>query len=451
MLKLFTKIPVQLYLLFVLGYFLTTADNYLFLNGAVSLPPIRAFILMFAPVLGLLLVMELLSPKPLVKMLALYRENAGVILLFSLMLCATLLWALHPTAYWAGGGKWVKAIFYDFFFFMTALTLCLLPEMRKNYRSILLVSLLVLFFSIAYDMFNPGTFSRTASRAAGLASNANLASLVLVMIASAVITYDPRRRMFDLSVLAITGIGVFVTLSRGGIVIFALLAAIYLYSVFFTQRSNARQGAIILLAGTLIGGAVLLIVPQLIQESEMFEKRLAQERLAIILGQKQLYTSDDSRVHAAMESLRLINDAPLLGHGTGFSHTMEVAPHNMYLLQWIDGGFVGLILYLGLLGAAFVIFHRRRFTAGKAFVGVIFVSGIFSHNIMEHRPFLMLLGILLGVSTYNQHRQFASMLRSKSRRFLPSQRGTLSSPQAFPTPTQGYPQRKSVQNKKSRY
>ena len=438
MVKLLTKVPIQLYLLLVMGYFLTTADNYLFLNGTVSLPPIRVFILMFAPLLGLILVMELLSAHPLAKLLALYRENAVVILLFSLMLCATLLWALHPTALWAGGGKWIKVIFYDFFFFMTALTLCLVPLVRKSYRLILLVSLLVLFISITYDLANPGTFSRSASRAAGLASNANLASLVLVMLASALLSYDPRRRTFDLSVLAITGIGVFVTLSRGGILVYALLAAIYFYSVFFTQRSSARQGATILLVGALIGGAVLVIVPQMIKESEMFEKRLAQERLAIILGQKDLYTSDDSRISAAKQSLRLIDEAPLLGHGTGFSHTMEVSPHNMYLLQWINGGIVGLLLYLMLLGGAFAIFHQRQFTAGKAFIAIILVAGVFSHNILEHRPFLMLLGILLGVSTYDEHKQFAHRQLVKAKRPFAVPPAAVT-PQA-PSPT--YPRRR---------
>jgi O-antigen ligase len=101
---------------------------------------------------------------------------------------------------------------------------------------------------------------------------------------------------------------------------------------------------------------------------------------------------------ALREGLNLIEASPLVGHGTGFARTMSELPHNIYIQQWVNNGLVGLLLYVGLIITAFFTFIHRRSRNGIALIVVTAVGGIFSHNILDQRPFLILLGLLLGIS-----------------------------------------------------
>jgi O-antigen ligase len=77
---------------------------------------------------------------------------------------------------------------------------------------------------------------------------------------------------------------------------------------------------------------------------------------------------------------------------------MPHLPHNLYLQQWVNNGIPGVVSFLALLLFAYRTFRRRNYRNGQAFVIVTTVGAAFSHNILDQRPFLMLLGILLGTS-----------------------------------------------------
>jgi hypothetical protein len=104
---------------------------------------------------------------------------------------------------------------------------------------------------------------------------------------------------------------------------------------------------------------------------------------------------------AVREGLGLIEAAPLLGHGTGFARNMSELPHNIYIQQWVNNGLLGLLLYLGLIITAYLTFITRGSRNGVALIVIAAVGGIFSHNILDQRPFLILLGLLLGNSAHD--------------------------------------------------
>jgi len=108
--------------------------------------------------------------------------------------------------------------------------------------------------------------------------------------------------------------------------------------------------------------------------------------------------SAGTRLAAAKDSIRLIEESPLVGHGTGFARTMFELPHNLYLQQWVNNGVVGLAAFLALLVGSLLTFTRRRCRQGQAFILVASVGSVFSHNLLDQRPFLILLGILLASS-----------------------------------------------------
>jgi O-antigen ligase len=66
------------------------------------------------------------------------------------------------------------------------------------------------------------------------------------------------------------------------------------------------------------------------------------------------------RIDAVDRSLRIISERTALGMGTGYVYSMPVGPHNMYLARWVDNGLIGMLSYLWLISAAFVVNWRNR-------------------------------------------------------------------------------------------
>lgn len=108
--------------------------------------------------------------------------------------------------------------------------------------------------------------------------------------------------------------------------------------------------------------------------------------------------STASRLFAAREALRRINESPILGKGTGYARTLPELPHNLYLQQWVNNGLPGLVGYLVFLGASYATFARRRFQPGQGLMVVVATGSFFSHNILDQRTFLVLYGSLLAFS-----------------------------------------------------
>ena len=106
-----------------------------------------------------------------------------------------------------------------------------------------------------------------------------------------------------------------------------------------------------------------------------------------------------SRIAAAQDALNRINQSPIIGHGTGYARRMPELPHNLYLQQWVNNGILGLIGYLSFLGISAVCFLRRRFMPGATLTLVAALGSFFSHNVLDQRPFLILYGLLLGLSS----------------------------------------------------
>jgi O-antigen ligase len=116
---------------------------------------------------------------------------------------------------------------------------------------------------------------------------------------------------------------------------------------------------------------------------------------------------DDSiqdRIYPAIRAWEMFLDAPVAGKGVGVTSRRSLGDgtHNMYLLLMAEQGFVGLLMYLSLIGLLANRGWRLAREApsaggkdlGKAIVlyaAFIASYGFFSHNVLEepHGIFLM--------------------------------------------------------------
>jgi O-antigen ligase len=266
-----------------------------------------------------------------------------------------------------------------------------------RWRPILRLVLFLMIGSVLWDVAYPetATFSENSGRAAGFQANPNEGALVVVMVAAMAIQYR-RVVIIDLIVLFCAFVAVFATLSRGGMLMFAIILVNYVY---FTGRGR-RLHQIALAPVIVIGGVwfAQTTVSTLIEWSGMFADGNAQDRLAILSFNDGVYDSDESRVQLVPQYLALIEQSPILGHGTGFSASMPQGPHNMYLEYWVNNGILGLILYCWLLASLLIMAWRRRFEPGLVLAQIVTVAGLFFHDLPEQNSFLILAGLAAGIS-----------------------------------------------------
>ncbi len=344
-------------------------------------------------------------------------NNRVVVVSLVLLAMTALLWSTLPSAYWGESGKWIAVVPYDVTILLCSMSLGLCSTLCKQLHIIILLSICFLLGSIWYDMTYPGTFAELGARAAGFPGNANFAALTAVVLCAAGLDFgdysdvpgkDHKRTRSNFLLLIVTFITVALTMSRSGLVNFGILTFAYLFFRLIRSRAPASQRL-----KELIGIACICTVTfaLMVWFCSTYGSSGDNSRLTRLLNNKQVDDgSAATRLSAVLDCIRLIEQSPFLGHGTGFSRTMSELPHNLYLQQWVNNGLLGILAYVGFLASAFGTFYVRGNRNGQALVLVAAVGSVFSHNVIDLRPLLILLGMFLADSAINQQRRGTRVL-----------------------------------------
>jgi len=351
----------------------------------------------------------LASPRLAREVLALYANHTAVIGALLAIVACSCLFALMPAAYWNDGVMYLLYPPYDAIVVLLSMLLAVHAVHRRAFGVYLVTAFLVLAGSVLYDALYPGTFSIVPDRAAGFAENPNTAAFILMLLCAAIVDFD-RFRLGDCVVWALAAVAVFLTLSRGGAILFLSGFGYYAYRIVRTNAASPLR----LVSRTAALAAIFALVAVagifLVQRADMFALSF-QPRLDMIHGDSRLVDEDDDRIEALKTAIEVVRRSPLIGYGTGYSYSLiDATPHNMYLQQWINNGLPGLAAYVFLLAAAGRTFWRRGYRRGVLFVSLVAINGMFSHNILEERAFLGLLGILLTCSFYERYPAVASRI-----------------------------------------
>lgn len=258
------------------------------------------------------------------------------------------------------------------------------------------LALLAVFATImnGYDFVN-STFTSVAGRAAGLYVNPNTSGHFIVMAMVAGLPVLPRR--WRLPFIILCGAGTLVTFSRAAWILYGVgVMALGWTGEFGPKRHRWIAGVLAAVAGTgFVAMLFMGIVGQLAYPSSMSEYLDANTLARLGLGDSSFsgYAANE-RIALIWDSLRIGTEAPLFGHGIG--HTSEwqfpVGPHNMYLLHWVEGGLIGLVLYLSLM----VLLWRHSVGIGRVVTLQFIVAGLFTHNQLGQPAFLLLMAFVVA-------------------------------------------------------
>ena len=247
----------------------------------------------------------------------------------------------------------------------------------------------------AYDALHPLAFSPFVGRAAGLYLNPNISGSAIVV--GMVITFGILPGWFRAGYLALAGVGVLLTFSRGAIIAWSVALAILLWPTF-SRLSKALR--------VFVGIAAIVVFVGVWAERDTEVAYSTQQRVseAATLFRFTDASSDFSlgeRRQAAAAAWNLFQDAPFFGHGVAATVEWDdlSSTHNIVLRHLAEYGLIGSVIFPLLLLA--LASRRRSGSTGRhqlMLVAVLAVWGTVSHNLLDERHFLIAVSLTAMMS-----------------------------------------------------
>ncbi len=255
----------------------------------------------------------------------------------------------------------------------------------KTYRPLgLLLGAVCMLGSVMniYDFIVP-TFSSVLGRAAGFYLNPNISGFILLLSLTAALPVlsVPMRWLL----VGLTATGIFLTFSRGAWMVLFISTVWWFWQGYFgLRRQRYLIGMVVLMSIALLGYSILSgSLAELVLNSPL-EQYLDSNTLARLgLGGFATDNSVSEREEVARFALEQfsLSQNPFLGWGLGYTYEwdMRVSTHNMYLLFLVEGGLMGLAIYLMLLGILWV----SSSGIGRLMVFQLAVYSFFTHNLLD--------------------------------------------------------------------
>jgi len=248
-----------------------------------------------------------------------------------------------------------------------------------------------------YDFvsLNPEQFSHIPGRAAGMYGDPNNSSIVLCF--GFVLTIGLVRPALKLPFTLWVFLGIILTQSRGGILVFLLIFSYYYFKKEYSRKSILKLGFIMLIVGTLITTYFLDTFQnegqQLINN---FDNLI--ERYDRVMNMIEGNSMTDVRVIVFQEYLEHWMQYPILGNGMGASYFYEIkelthtiSSHNQFLNLMVDFGIFGFILLIVFLWV--LLTYNQVFLfypEGLLFLLLFLLFAFTSHNMLDHYSLLFI-------------------------------------------------------------
>ena len=284
-------------------------------------------------------------------------------------------------------------------------TACLLtnPQVQRWARLALILATLIGVLNNCYQFISPSAFAGLyEGRASGLYMDPNDCSYALVLGMIFTVGLFPQK--LRIPWILIVGLGIALTLSRGGILCWIVVILAMMWNRIIAYRNSTFW-----LLG--IGGILLMSV--LIGSGDsstnlgLLDSNAFERINGIISGETLNDPSALERKGIAEKAEEMFLENPIFGCGIGstsdFSITgFTVSTHNMYLLYAAEYGILGIpILPLALYAVTRHACGEAR-TIANVFILFILLASLFSHTVLDQRSYLTAFALMSAMSVNSQ-------------------------------------------------
>ncbi|HET8701711.1 MAG TPA: O-antigen ligase family protein [Nitrococcus sp.] len=263
------------------------------------------------------------------------------------------------------------------------------PNHLRMSETIFILLVIVASVGNILDFAHPWQLTGVPGRGAGLYINPTIAGSFIVLFMIPAIR--PLRPLWRLVLVLTAGVGVSVTFSREAWIMWGVAVIVLAGLGYFSRRY--RMVAVLL--GVIMGGGLVLALlfggaAGLVKGAgiDQYLTRNTAQRLGLTNEGQLQDPSAKSRLNLIKRSMQDATNYPFVGNGLGYTARwlFTGGPHDMYLLFFVEGGIVGLLLYLMM----FVVLWVSADSIGKLLVATIAEYSLFSHFLLQ-QPVIMLL------------------------------------------------------------
>ncbi|CNJ07248.1 O-antigen polysaccharide ligase WaaL-ps [Yersinia vastinensis] len=240
-----------------------------------------------------------------------------------------------------------------------------------------------------------------------ITQNFFMALAAMLWLALAVKNQGWKRWAYGLLVVAASYSVLFLVLGRTGYVALVVGLGVWL----FFSLSNRQRGLLVILG--VVAFAALLFIPN--KATQRIAQGIDEIKVCIAASagheNDACSTSMGQRSAFAIEAVRLIKAAPILGHGAGgfYYENPEINykinnPHNQYLLETIQSGVVGLIIFLAWIVCCYRVIWQQTPALRNILLAVLtsYMACNFFNSFLldssEGHLFMIFVAILAGYS-----------------------------------------------------
>lgn len=295
---------------------------------------------------------------------------------------------------------------YQFGVLMFGFALAATSGFRQAFRFAASAAILLLGASVVLDTLVPGLLGPIAVRSGGFALNANVAAFNLNALLAMCLDFR-RFRLWDMVLTIIVAIAVFSTLSRSGLAQFSVIAAVYFLVHGGRAFDRGRLGLLVVAGAAPFGFlALLMYFGGVLGGTAASGNAEFLERLDVLNFRGPAIYEDPYRGVLLRHYLQLALEQPFFGFGSNYTLSTAIleapyglGPHNMYIRAWIDLGLLGLVAYVVFLVCLVVTMIMRRYINGTLFCIITMQNSFFSHNVIDSKATLLLIGMALAHSS----------------------------------------------------
>lgn len=278
---------------------------------------------------------------------------------------------------------------------VTVVSLCVLAT--ESWRTVAYRAALAIILldsgSVLYEALGMAKYSQINGRFAGFLTQPNDAIIVLCLMLGIVLTLN-RHFWQSAATIAVGAVAVGLTLSRSGMMVFALMIMVWL---LMNLRQNFGKIVIVVAASVpaIIAGVALLT--QMASSRNFGTDKNAKDRIEAIFGGSTDKMESGERMKDLNDAWEAVTQQPVFGHGTGCASS-HWQPHNQWVAIWLDIGVMGPLMYLSVL---VFISARCAMAKGEGVLTVIPLWGfsVFSQNLVEMAGYWFCAGVATTLLT----------------------------------------------------
>lgn len=299
------------------------------------------------------------------------------------------------------------------FLFMMLAIFAYHPLVTKWVKSAILAITVVNVGMFVYEFFNPlafHTIQRAAGRSSGFYDDSNTAGIAIIL--GMIFTIDMIKPKYRLFYALFIFLGIASTFSRGSIAGWVLVVGLFIVTQIIPRYQMPFLLIFFMVTVSILSTQLNNLKYLKTADGEhLFQKDTLARVEFLIDPFAQKDDSQASRLHHVEDAWKKFDGSPFIGNGLGAGQNAATISqvgkaqrsHNTYLDLMVEYGFLGALIFPGILLASIWQVQGTLKKQALAFVLFLLSQGFFSHTLLSEFCSVIFYAIMANLTLHSFH------------------------------------------------